>query len=213
MRNPLTHPLEEHHHSCCLEGHSTACWAAWGFHVHSCDIDPAAHALTTRALANHPDCSATRGDGVEFLRTFPRTIDLLFLDGWDVEPTIPYAVRHLEAYQAAKHALAPRHIVAVDDTDFADGGKGGLLLPELAARGYHLLGVGRMAIALYLKDWPAPPAMARATLDQVRLRHLLAQALVDEQARHGQLQRRFAKLNQRRLTWFQRLTGRLHLRP
>ena len=38
-------------------------------------------------------------DGIWFLNKFDRTIDLLYLDAWDVE--LDFAQKHLEAYRAA----------------------------------------------------------------------------------------------------------------
>jgi len=73
---------------------------------------------------------------------------LLFLDAWDVVPNTSYAENHLLAYLTAKDKLNDRNIIAVDDTDIGNGGKGRLLLPVLKADGYDILVSGRQTIAL-----------------------------------------------------------------
>jgi hypothetical protein len=44
--------------------------------------------------------------------------------------------------------LNKTHIIAIDDTDIGDGGKGRLLIPVLKAEGYQILLQGRQTIAL-----------------------------------------------------------------
>jgi len=52
------------------------------------------------------------------------------------------------AYLTAKDKLNARNIIAVDDTDIGNGGKGRLLLPVLKEEGYNILVSGRQTIAL-----------------------------------------------------------------
>lgn len=73
---------------------------------------------------------------------------MLFLDAWDVVPNSDYAENHLLAYLKAKPKLNKAHIIAIDDTDIGDGGKGRLLIPVLKAEGYQILVQGRQTIAL-----------------------------------------------------------------
>ena len=161
MRMPLRHPLEEHHHSCCVDGHSTAHWATTGATVYSVDVDPATVATARSEIAklgHFPNVHVVQGDGISFLNKFDKKIDLLFLDGWDVGIR-DYDLRHLEAYIAARPKMSPTSIVSVDDTDVAwdidgndihmsDGtdGKGRLLTPRLARDGFKLVRTGRQMI-------------------------------------------------------------------
>ena len=153
MRGPIRHAPFEIERACCGDGHSTLLWAHGGFVVHSCDISPEAVALASQATAAYANCSVTCADGLEFIRNFAGNIDLLYLDAWDVVENTPYAERHLEAYLAARPKLAANHLVVVDDTDVANGGKGRLLIPELVAQGYQIVVMGRQTLALYLAEF------------------------------------------------------------
>jgi hypothetical protein len=140
---------------CCTDGHSTYFWARAGFTTHTVDVDPNCRdqlALAYRNLdepfpENLKVCVPC--DGIEFLREFAGSIDLLFLDGWD-KGTLGYAEHHLEAYVAARPKLARRHLISVDDTDFdtAEGGKDHLLAPQLIADGYVPIIKGRQTVFL-----------------------------------------------------------------
>jgi hypothetical protein len=150
MRRPLTHSLDAFDPDCCNDGHSTAFWASTGLAVHSVDVNPQCCTVAAQAcheLANaHIYCS----DGVEFLRAFQGTIDLLYLDAWDAVEGIPYAESHLEAYLAARQKLAPASLVLIDDTDIAFGGKGRLAVPQIIRDGFDLLLAGRQTMLLRL---------------------------------------------------------------
>lgn len=148
MRHPLAHPLEEFHPECCNDGHSTAYWAAAGLEVYTADIDPASVAAARETCGAMPNVRIECRDGIEFLRTFPRRIDLLYLDAWDAIEGTPYAERHLEAFEAAREKMAPRSIVLVDDTDVAWGGKGRLAIPAIIRAGYEPVVHGRQTMLL-----------------------------------------------------------------
>ena len=66
------------------------------------------------------------------MKNYEGTIDILFLDGWDVG-TGGYRQKHLEAYDVVKDKLSEVHLILIDDTDFRieDGGKDALLTPKL----------------------------------------------------------------------------------
>ncbi|MFM7180283.1 MAG: hypothetical protein ACKO2G_02280 [Verrucomicrobiales bacterium] len=153
MRSPIKHAPFVVDRACCADGHSTLLWAHAGFVVYSCDINPEAVALASQATAAYANCSVTCADGIEFIKNFGGTIDLLYLDAWDVVENTPFAERHLEAYLAARPKLAANHLVVVDDTDVVDGGKGRLLMPELVAQGYQIVVMGRQTIALFLAGY------------------------------------------------------------
>lgn len=150
MGEPLTHPLEETHPDCCSKGHSTYIWARSGKPVYSVDSDPKAVAIARKACTAFSNCHISLGDGIEYLRTFPHPIDLLYLDAWDVQSSRDYALQHLKAYLMAAAKLSESHIVVIDDTDIDNGGKGKLLVPLLKTLEYEVLVEGRQTIALLM---------------------------------------------------------------
>ena len=90
------------------------------------------------------------------LKKFEKTIDLLYLDAWDVE--LPeHAEHHLDAFKLAEPKLSKNAIILIDDTDvgFSEqkgyhndeeslGGKGRLLIPFLLSTGnYEMVFKGR----------------------------------------------------------------------
>lgn len=150
MRQPLTHDLDEFNPVCCNDGHSTAFWAMTGLAVHTVDIDPNCCRVAAETCANCPNVSVTCGDGIEFLRQFPATIDLLYLDAWDAIEGIPYAEKHLEAFEVARPKLARKSLILIDDTDVAFGGKGRQAIPAIIRDGYDILVTGRQTLLLRL---------------------------------------------------------------
>jgi hypothetical protein len=150
MRQPLTHTLDQFNSFCCNDGHSTAFWAASGLAVHSVDIDPAACRIAAETCADCPNVRVTCADGIEFLKAFTGTIDLLFLDAWDAVEGLPYAEKHLEAYEAARMKLTRSSLVLIDDTDVAYGGKGRLVIPAIIRDGFDPLVWGRQTLLLRL---------------------------------------------------------------
>ena len=145
MRSPLTHPIGESR-SCCGDGHSTYLFGESGHRVFSIDVNPEATRIASVACAALPNVSVVTGDGIEFLRGFTGPIDLLYLDAWDVVHDTPYAEKHAEAFDAARDKLAERHLVLIDDTDIASGGKGRILIPRLDELGYKKVFDGRQTL-------------------------------------------------------------------
>lgn len=148
MRKPMPHGITDFEPECCNGGHSTFFWANAGFTVFSVDSDAAAVENATKYCAQFDNCQVICADGLEFLSGFDRKIDLLYLNAWDVIGGTPYAEKHLEAFRRAQDKLAPSHIIAIDDTDVAYGGKGRLLTPCLVEEGYEIIAVGRQTIAI-----------------------------------------------------------------
>ncbi len=148
MRDPLEHPIEEIHPYCCNDGHSTYFWALSGAQVFSADVNPRAVRIARESCRDFPNVQIHLADGIDFLTDFDGSIDLLYLDAWDVEPGSDYAANHLAAFRAAQPHLSPIHVVTIDDTDLGGGGKGRLLVPELDLLGYEILVRGRQTIAL-----------------------------------------------------------------
>lgn len=144
-RSPMAHDINEFDPLCCNDGHSTYHWASSGkYEVHTVDICADSKALLDAAAL--PNLKAHTCDGVGFLKDWKgRPIDFLFLDAWDVG--VPeYSEKHLEAYLAVKDKMAGKHIIGIDDTDFAGEGKGKYLVPHLLELGYRKLAEGRQTI-------------------------------------------------------------------
>lgn len=140
---------------CCCDGHGTFFWTRAGFDVYTVDIDE--HCLNgvlwsySNLRIDVPDNLHIQipRDGLDFLRNFEKSIDVLFLDGWDVG-TEKYAEMHLEAYLAAENKLSPTHLILIDDTDYitSQGGKDKYLSPYLIDKGYIPLFNGRQTLFL-----------------------------------------------------------------
>lgn len=144
-RARLRHPITEFNPVCCNDGHSTYHWASTPtFDVHTVDIDSRSRKNLERA--GFGNMKAYTADGIQFLKHWNGpSVDLLYLDAWDVG--VPgYAEKHLEAYHAIRGKLSPRHIIGIDDTDFAKAGKGQYLVPHLESAGYKLVATGRQTI-------------------------------------------------------------------
>lgn len=145
MRSPLTHPIGESH-PCCGDGHSTYLFGESGHRVYSVDVNPEASRAARAACAEMPNVHVVTGDGIAFLSDFSGSIGLLFLDAWDVVPGTPYAEKHAAAFEAARDKLAERHLILIDDTDIASGGKGRILIPRLTELGYEKVFDGRQTL-------------------------------------------------------------------
>lgn len=139
---------------CCQDGHSTYFWARSGIEIHSVDIDTHCKHMLENGYKYHAQEPMPNNlhlhiphDGIEFLKTFDKKIDFLYLDGWD-KGTHEYAERHLEAFLAAQDKLAKVHLIAIDDTDFntESAGKDKLLTPHLLDNGYIKLLWGRQTL-------------------------------------------------------------------
>ncbi len=148
MRAPLTHPITEMIPHCCNDGHSTYYWASSGAKVISVDICRVAVEIARKSCSDFKNCRVIEDDAIPFLKNYQGTIDLLYLDAWDITNNSAYAENHLSAYLAAKPKLTKTNIVAIDDTDMDRGGKGRCLTPVLMADGYQILVQGRQTIAL-----------------------------------------------------------------
>jgi hypothetical protein len=150
MRQAMNHPMDAYNPMCCNDGHSTVFWGTSGLAVHSVDINPGACKIAAGACQALPNVTVTCGDGIEFLQKFEGTIDLLFLDAWDAVKGIPYAEKHLEAFEVVRGKMAPSSIVLIDDTDVAFGGKGRMAIPAIIRAGYDLLLTGRQTMLMRL---------------------------------------------------------------
>lgn len=146
MRRPLKHGLDEFDPECCNEGHSTLFFAETAADVFTTDVNPRCADVLVSATRKYRNLHVYTADGIWFLRKFDGTIDLLYLDAWDVVPSLNYAEKHLEAYRAALPHLAQTCLVLIDDTDISNGGKGRLAIPQMIRDGFDLVTWGRQAM-------------------------------------------------------------------
>lgn len=165
MRGPATHPLDELHMDCCMDGHSSLYWAEVTSDLHIVDIESlcvkVAEEEIRKRYPGHPFVSFIM-DGVDYLNERSRSIDLLFLDFIDANYPAS-AQMHLNAYLAAKPNLHEKSLILIDDTDcklhegklYFDptgiGGKGFLLIPEALKDGWKIHLRGRQTL-LYRED-------------------------------------------------------------
>ena len=148
MRKLLRHPIDEIRPKCCTDGHSTYLWGASGAEVISVDISWSAVMRARWSCRKFKNVKMVQTDALAFLEHYNDSIDLLFLDAWDVKPGSNYAENHVLAYQKAKAKLSKENIVSIDDTDIAGGGKARLLIPLLEQDNYEILVQGRQTIAV-----------------------------------------------------------------
>tara|TARA_A100001015_G_scaffold290469_1_gene363510 strand:- start:3676 stop:5712 length:2037 start_codon:yes stop_codon:yes gene_type:complete len=139
IRQKMNHTIDQFDPRCCNDGHSTYFWDHYtDADIYTVDIDPACKAM----IDSEPrlkNVKAYTDDAIEFGKSFDKQIDLLFLDAWDVLPSIPYAEKHLEIYFILKDKLADNCLILIDDTDVGSGGKGKLIIPQLLEDGFSLL--------------------------------------------------------------------------
>jgi hypothetical protein len=146
MRSALKHGLDEINPACCNEGHSTLFFAETGAEVFTVDVNPRCADILVPATRQYRNLNVYTADGIWFLKRFEKTIDLLYLDAWDVLPSLPFAEKHLEAYKVALPSLAKTCLVLIDDTDLLNGGKGRLTIPQMIRDGFELVTWGRQAM-------------------------------------------------------------------
>lgn len=109
------------------DGQSTIVWndlaAGRNGSVITIDIDPVGKALVAELRLDLT--TAITGDSLEILPTLTKSIDLLYLDSFDIDFSNPQpaADHHLLELHAALPLLHPGSIVAVDD-NYEDAGKG-----------------------------------------------------------------------------------------
>ena len=170
-RNAMTHPLTTLNPICCNDGHSTFFWCTLkNTKVYTVDINPNCERILIKAykdkqLVINGSLQIHTGDGIEFLQDFvnetkndssinsSKTIDLLFLDAWDVVEGTSFAEKHLEAYNVVKNNLNDTCFISIDDTDIANGGKGKLVVPQLIKDGFTILYKGRHTVLVRRLHW------------------------------------------------------------
>jgi hypothetical protein len=146
MRHPLKHGLDEIDPVCCNDGHSTLFFADTGAEIFTVDVDPKCADVLVSWTRKYRNLHVYTADGIWFLKKFDRPIDVLYLDAWDVVPSLDYAQKHLDAYRAALPHLARTCLILIDDTDILNGGKGQLAIPQMIRDGFELVTWGRQAM-------------------------------------------------------------------
>jgi len=142
---------------CCIDGHSTFFFTKEDFNVYSVDID---ENRVNSVLWSYNNLNISVPDNLklyipmdafEFVENFNQTIDLLYLDAWEIgSPNC--AENYLNFFIKIQNKLAPTHLILINDTDFVHTirGKDHLLTPYLIDNGYKLLFNGRQT--LFLKE-------------------------------------------------------------
>lgn len=130
-----------------------------GGRVLSVDLDGKSVTEANRLTSSHT--TVTQQDSVAYLKTLKESIDLLYLDSYDLEFHQPAnaAFHGWKEFQACRHLLHPGSVVVIDDTplsgewldhgryhpvypmfrDIAPIGKGSLVAHELARAGAKLV--------------------------------------------------------------------------
>lgn len=115
-------------------------WSTVFWHLHSVshpcliwsvDTNPKAREVFETLCPEH-NVNFVTEDGVRFCELFQRSVDLLFLDGWDCD--VPgSADEHLKCLQNIESRLTG--LVAIDDV--TPGGKGAKAIPYLESKGWR----------------------------------------------------------------------------
>lgn len=146
IRQKMNHSITGFNPECCNDGHSTYFWKHYtDAEIYTVDIDPKCKNI----IVNDDRLSGVNvftQDANTYLAGFDKSIDLLFLDAWDVEEGTPYAEEHLKAYLTCKDKLAHRCAILIDDTDIGNKGKGRLVIPKLIEDGFKCLTEGRQTL-------------------------------------------------------------------
>jgi len=132
--------------NCEGDGCSTVILADWASHnnatLYSVDIYEGALINAQKALGEHSKTTIfVHGDSITFLKSFPKSIDLLYLDSFDFEEhnPRPSQFHHLREIEAAYPHLTENSIVMIDDCALPHGGKGVLAINYLLNRGWTIV--------------------------------------------------------------------------
>lgn len=115
-----------------------------GSYVWSVDIDPNAINIANSVVPSNDKISYVCKDSIEFLKTFDKEIDLLFLDSYDYcgdDENIRRCHEHqLNEVKAAFDKMSENGIILIDDIfDISFNGKGKTSIPYLLSHGYELI--------------------------------------------------------------------------
>ncbi len=115
------------------------------------DTDPERIREVRELSAGRARVETVVADGIDYLRRFAGSIDLLYLDFWlpDPEGAVPGTGRaqgYLRAYQAARSRMSERALILIDDTDHIHPWKHTHLVPEARADGFRVVYIGRQTL-------------------------------------------------------------------
>lgn len=142
--------------NCYGDGCSTAIFARFAqdheAELFSVDINPGAISCSRKCLQQlNLAAHFIQQDSVQFLKSFDRPIDFLYLDSYDFElrNPAPSQVHHLKEIIAAMPLLHADSIIMIDDCDLPHGGKGKLVIEFLISQGWKILAAGYQVIMVY----------------------------------------------------------------
>lgn len=127
------------------DGWDVLCWIHWADATNSrvWTIDISSEVIETckRVTRNHEKVNYIVSDSIKFLKEFPESIDVLYLDAYDLDGTVECYNHQLEEIKAAVDKLSPNAIVISDDNykeDWTEG-KGNYSIPWMLQNGFKLL--------------------------------------------------------------------------
>ncbi len=136
-----------------MSGNSILVWAAKTQARKIVAIDLEEHHINDvrAATRQFPNVEALVCDGIAYLRDFPGTIDLLYLDFWTPDPAGAQAGSgrtnaYLQAYQNARDKLSRNAMILIDDTDHIHPWKHTLIVPEACKDGFREIWQGRQTL-------------------------------------------------------------------
>lgn len=121
--------------------------------IYAVDVSQKRIDQVDEAVGTDSRVTTVLGDGIDFLRDFRSTIDLLYLDFWTPDPkgTIQGTGRaeaYREAFLAAKSSFSGNSLILIDDTDHVDPWKQTHIVPLARASGFEVAYVGRQTLLI-----------------------------------------------------------------
>ena len=128
------------------DGGSTIIFGHWAqlhnAQLYTVDIsDNNIHNAQELTKSYHENIHFFVSDSVQFLASFDKQIDFLYLDSFDFEENnpLPSQEHHLKEIQAAYDKLSPHAIIMIDDCALPHGGKGKLAIQFLLSKGWRII--------------------------------------------------------------------------
>lgn len=135
--------------NCALDGCSTILLARWayfnpGMTLDSVDICERAVEVSKGCVKDFEMAKVWCSDSIPFLTNYPKPIDFLYLDSYDIDwhNALPSQHHHLKEIIAAYDKLHKDSVVLLDDCDLPRKGKCGLVEKFLLGRGWKVLLTG-----------------------------------------------------------------------
>lgn len=104
-----------------------------------------------QATQGYNNVETVLADGIEYVRTFDGTIDLLYLDFWTPDPEgalegTGRAEAYKAAFLAAQDKLSEHALILIDDTDHIHPWKHTYIVPIAREAGFQVLHIGRQTL-------------------------------------------------------------------